>query len=265
MTRSQAWIICNSDIKIEQLQGQLKATIKLNDTAISRIQDAINRQSKLLEESKSFLDINKIARIKSILENLTSEGSVQNLYGQQPTVINLTQGVNKQISNLLTQMNDLSDRYRSLDTPFGGAIPVGFNEMLAVFPLALSIVFCYVAMTLRDTIRLRRVLSAQGIAENIRNYISNSPLWIDPKPSPGSGKILHSIIAWTVLAIPFLLFIGSIIIISFILFWMPIGGDKFPVFVAAAEFNKLSYSTFYVIGGILFGFSYSLIIKEVRK
>ena len=67
-----AWIICNSDIKIEQLQGQLKTEIKLNDTAAKQIQNAIGRQTKLLVESKSFLDTGKIGRIKNILENLTS-------------------------------------------------------------------------------------------------------------------------------------------------------------------------------------------------
>jgi hypothetical protein len=145
--RSPPWIKCNSDIRIEELQGQLNATIKLNSTTVRQIQDAINRQTKLIEESKSFLDLNKISLIKAVLGNLTSGRSVQILYGLQPTVINLTQGVNKQISNLLTQMNALSDRFKSLDTPWGLSVPVSFNEMLAVFPLALSIVFCYVAMT----------------------------------------------------------------------------------------------------------------------
>ena len=76
---------------------------------------------------------------------------------------------------------------------------------------------------------------------------------------------MHVFIAWTVLAIPALLFIGSIIMISSIWFWMSIRGDKFPAFVAATEFNKLIYSILYGIGGMLFGFSYALIIKEVRK
>lgn len=267
--RSPPWIKCNSDIRIEELQGQLNATIKLNSTTVRQIQDAINRQTKLIEESKSFLDLNKISHIKAVLGNLTSGRSVQILYGLQPTVINLTQGVNKQISNLLTQMNALSDRFKSLDTPWGMSVPVNFNEMLAVFPLALSIVFCYVAMTLRDTIRLRRVLAAKDSGnENVEKYISNSPLWIDPKPSDTKdkeGRILHAFIAWRVLAIPALLFIGSIIMISSIWFWMSIEGDKFPAFVAATEFNKLIYSILYGIGGMLFGFSYALIIKEVRK
>jgi hypothetical protein len=268
--RSQPWINCNSDIRLEELQGQLNATIRLNNTTIRHINDAISRQINLIEESKNFLDINKIGTVKAALENLTSGRSVQILYGLQPTVINLTQGVNKQISNLLIQMNALSERFKSLDTPLGGNIPVSFNEMLAVFPLALSIVFCYFALMLRDTIRLRRVIANNPADQKIREYISKSPLWIDPLwidpklSDDNTGRILHAILAWTVLAIPALLFIASVIMISFIWFWISIESDRFPAFVAAAEFNKLVYGMLYIISGILLGFCYTLIIKEVR-
>ena len=71
------------------MQGQLKATIKLNDTTIRRIQDAIESQTKLLEKSE-FWTLTRLAESRA-LENLTSGGSVQNLYEIQPTVINLTQ------------------------------------------------------------------------------------------------------------------------------------------------------------------------------
>jgi uncharacterized protein YoxC len=265
--RSTDWINCNFKIRNEELQRQLKATIKLNSTTVRQIQDAISRQTALLEESKGFLDFNKIARIKAAFENLTSGRSVKILFGLQPTVLNLTQGVNKQISNLLTQTTALSTKFKSLETPLGGNIPVSFNELLAVFPLALSIVFCYFALMLRDTIRLRTILvnttpggAVPGGAVPIKEYISKSPSWIDPKPS---GSILHHILTWTVLAMPVLLFIGSIIMISSIWSWQV--GDKFSAFAAATEFNKLIYSILYVIGGMFFGFSYILIIKEIRK
>jgi hypothetical protein len=187
----------------------------------------------------------------------------QILYGLQPTVNNLTQGVNNQIGNLLTQMNTLSDKFKSLDTPLGGSIPVSFNVLLAVFPLALSIVFCYLAMTLRDTIRLRRVLET-GTNQNAKDFVSESPLWIDPKPPKNSinDYKLHTLAAWIVLAVPALLFVGSLIIISSIWFWMPITADKFPPFAAASEFNELIYRILYVLSGILFGFSYAMIIKK---
>ena len=163
------------------MQKTLNASINLNNTVIKRIQDAISRQIELTDLSSGFLDINKVGHVKAILQNLTSVKSAQILYGLQPTVNNLTQGVNSQIGNLLTQMNTLSDKFKSLDTPLGGSIPVSFNVLLAVFPLALSIVFCYLAMTLRDTIRLRRVLET-GTNQNAKDFVSESPLWIDPKP-----------------------------------------------------------------------------------
>ena len=265
--RSQPWIKCNSDIRIEELRGQLNATVKLDNTALGRIKEAINNQIKLTQESQGFLDINKIVSIKTVLENLTSREPVRQLYGLQPSIINLTQAVNKQISILLTQTNALSEKFKSLDTPLGGNIPVGFNELLAVFPLAMSIVFCYVALMLRDTIRLRRVLVEKSNVP-VKDYISKSPLWVDPKLSDNTdkeGRILHSVLAWIVLAIPAVLFIGSVIMIYFIWSWVTVVDNKFPAFVAAEEFNKLVYGMLYGIGAIVLVLSYALIIKEVRK
>jgi len=232
------------------------------------INDAISRQIQLTRESKNFLDINKINSIKAGLENLTSGRSFQILYGFQrlyPTVNNLTQDVNTQISNLFIQMNALSEKFKSLNTPLGGNIPVSFNEMLAIFPLALSIVFCYFSLMLRDTIRLGRVIANNNplVDSQIKDYIAVSPLWIDPKRS--GKEILRVVLAWTVLAIPTLLFIASVAMISSIWSWMSIESDRFPAFSAAVEFNMLIYAILYIIGGIFLGFSYALIVREVMK
>jgi hypothetical protein len=259
--RSHDWIECNSNIRLAELQGPLNATIKLNNTTIRHINEAISRQIQLIEVSKNFLDTNKIRTIEVVLENLTSGKSAKILYGLRPTVTNLTQGVNKQISNLLIQMNALSERFKSLDTPLGGNIPVSFNEMLAIFPLALSIVFCYFSLMLRDTIRLRRVIANTPVDPKIKDYISVSPLWIDPKRS--GKEILHVVLAWTVLAIPTLLYIASVTMISSIWSWMSIESDRFPAFLAAVDFNKLIYGILYIIGGIFLVLSYALIVREV--
>jgi hypothetical protein len=82
--------------------------------------------------------------------------------------------------------------------------------MVAIFPIALAIVFCYLAKILRDTIRLRRNLEVNG-TKNVKQYLSNYPLWIDPGQVSGNvsltkirSKKLHPIMAWTVVAIVFL-------------------------------------------------------------
>jgi hypothetical protein len=83
-------------------------------------------------------------------------------------------------------------------------------------------------------------------------------------PAGQKGRTLHPIMAWTVLAIPFILFIMSVVLILSKWYSMPIKGDKFPAFVAAVDFNKLSYVVIYVISVIIFVFSYGQLIKEFR-
>ncbi len=140
---------------------------------------------------------------------------------------------------------------------------MGFNEMLAVFPLALSVVFWYLVMTLRDTIKLRKTLEKRG-TRNIKSYLAGSSLWIDPKRPPvgQKGHTLHPIMAWMVLIIPFILFIISVGLILSMWYSIPVEGDKFPAFVAAVEFNKLTYDIIYGISTVLFAFSYVRLIKE---
>jgi hypothetical protein len=264
--RTNEWINCNFNIKNEEVQGKQRATIRLNNTATSRIQGAIRTQTDLIEKSDGFLDTNKIISLRDTLANLSSTGQkpIHKIYGLEPVIRNLTQGVNDQIGNLLTQRNNLASRFKLLQTPLGGTLPLGFNEMLAVFTLALSAVFWYLAMTLRDTIRLRKTLENRSTPD-IRSYLARASFWIDPKRPPGrrKGHTLHPIMAWTALAIPFLLFIMSTALILYTWYSIPVKSDKFPAFVAAIEFNKLSYDIIYGISFILFVFAYVRIIKEI--
>ena len=72
--RSSNWINCNFNIKNENVQGTLHATVRFNDTTTKRIQLPIATQIELIDKSDGFLATGKLLSLRDTLENLSSTG-----------------------------------------------------------------------------------------------------------------------------------------------------------------------------------------------
>jgi hypothetical protein len=183
--------------------------------------------------------------------------SFQNLFQQE-----------KQIrTNINNTTKGLIIRYQNLEAPIVGKIPVGFSELIAIFPITLSITFCFCTSILLETLRLRKYMGEINNAEGASTPdISNdehisivAPAWIDP--------IKHKkdqIIAWAVLIIPSLIFCLSFILIIKVWYFMPLK-DTFPPFLAALTFNEEIYLAIYIVSFLLFGYCYWRIIREIKS
>lgn len=166
-----------------------------------------------------------------------------------------------QINN---RTGEFEKRFAQFEAPVVGKIPVGFNEMVAIFPVSLAIVFVYLVGTLRDVVLLKRLPNNNEAKE----YLSGATVWIDPNrpdSEKGSAKILQAALAWTVLSLPLALFISSIDLIYQIWNYVPVRADKFPVFIGAPDFNMSFYTGLYIFSAIAFALSYLVIGYTLQK
>jgi hypothetical protein len=174
----------------------------------------------------------------------------------------LDQDVKSQGLIVLNHTDALLKRFDVLDLPLVGKIPMGFN----VFPIALAIVYLFFITIVRDTIRLRKMLEKKPSDSNVNEYLLSVPVWLDPRrPKCQNGQTLHLVIAWTVLAVPAILFIVSTVLILYVWHQMYMSDDKFPPFMAAPDLNKFLYHILYGISSLIFIVAYVALIKEVKN
>jgi hypothetical protein len=249
----------------------------------SRIKNTTELEDRLNTESKPFfLNVNDFVRNENKLKELEKQKlftvPLNNSYNLQH---NLSQSVNfipailtysnlssRQLYNITNQidarMKDFQGRFVPFEAPVVGKVPLGFNEMVAVFPIALAIVFVFITAILRDSIRLRKNLEKSQDA-NAKSYMSTSSSWIDPGlPDYKIGQILHSIVAWIVLLTPVILFAASKALIIQVWHHLPVKFDKFPAFVAASNLNISIYSILYDVSLGIFFICYIIIIIELK-
>ena len=189
---------------------------------------------------------------------------------------NMSAPIDSQLKNDLSDQNKILkdntriflSRFNATEFPIVGKIPISFNDLVAVFPLALAVSFFYFIAILRDSIRLRKILeknSKNSKNDDIQQYLSNVPFWIDPtRPKRQVGQRLSLFMSWIVLALPGILFIISVSMILYIWDTMLIKNDIFPPFTAALDLNKFIYQILYGISSIILIISYLVLIKEVR-
>jgi hypothetical protein len=156
---------------------------------------------------------------------------------------------------------ELANRLNGMEFPFG-RIPIGPNESVAVFPIAIAVGFSIVCYFLGNTIQLRKALhewyknmdpNSQDLKKKIP-YIA--PLWIDPTHS-----INNKIIRLAILMVPFAIFISSWYLISY-------GWDKIlyedmrTTFPYNEELYKQFYQGLYIFSLIFFGYGIFTIVTK---
>jgi len=273
---------CNLNHKDKELKERVRlprsliAFAPLNSTIESTLNNAKDLQDKLIEKSRDFqLNSSNFNTVKDALKKLNDpknlsiplnnskylEDIVHNV--KTKNFINIT--ISKVLAPLDTatsQINnrtgDFEKRFDQFEAPVVGKIPVGFNEMVAIFPVSVAIVFVYLTAILREVILLKRRCT------QIRAF--NATIWVDPdRPESGWSKVLPAALAWTVLAIPLVLFILSWSLISQIWDYVPVTNAKFPVFAGASDFNKSFFTQLYTLGVISFILSYFTIAYTTAK
>jgi hypothetical protein len=276
--RSDAWINCNVLQKTQQLQKVVNTeipttTFKLNNTLITKIENTISLQDELTADSKNLLNTDYFLLIKNALENLLPQNqtgmNVQKLdpvdYKQRISFIQRTFGnVKEYIGTIHNQTdnkaNSIQNRFTQLETPITGKIPIDFNDMVAVFPVAIAVVFFFCTQILRDTIRLfNEIYNNKGRLKLTDKYVSSiAPLWIR------ENRWKEQIPAFMVLVTPVILFITSLSMIVSI--WLSVvKGDRFPPFVAAYDFNMYLYIALYSLSALLYLYCYYKILPEIRS
>lgn len=114
--------------------------------------------------------------------------------------------------------DELANQLKNIQFPFGN-IPIGLNQAIVIFPLALAAGFAIYCYLLGDTIQLRRALyesykkgeTDNDIIKDLKMKVSLiAPLWIDPNKS-----IKSNIKGWAILLVPVVIFVVSWSLISY--------------------------------------------------
>ena len=232
--RTPPWLLCNlnafihnqtsnpQNIPINNTQN-ISITFKANDrqNIIKALDNITTLQNGFIQEiqyvsvnTTVFTDFqNSLKQFKSSLNQNVRNANLSHL---QAVALNLDGYVRSQNLILSNHTNSLLKRFDLLDLPLVGKVPMGFNEMVAVFPLSLAIVYIFFITIVRDTIRLRKTLEENSTDNVVKKYLLDVPLWIDPRrPKCQNGQMLHLIVAWTVLEVPTIIFIASTILIVY--------------------------------------------------
>lgn len=273
------WLSCNLN-NFHELPPKNLPGFQLNFTEtkdfINRINNTIALHDTLLRESKNIqMNVSNYVDSRVKLKNLNgylNSNRMSSNYTLIPSVLGLSvlglsDTLKTQDKILSYNTNVFLNRFNASELPIIGRVPIGVNDIVDVFPIALAISFFYFIAILRDTIRLRRVLEkdSETKKDDIGKYLSSAPLWIDPKrPKCQTGQTLHLIMSWIVLALPGALFIASVSLILYMWDYMYIRNDAFPPFAAALNLNEYIYHILYGISSGIFIIAYIVLLKEVK-
>jgi hypothetical protein len=264
---SSSWFVCNLNF-FTNLPKINKTNIQFNSTDMTKINDTIKLQYAFLNQSKSIqMDTTDFVDFKNKLMHLYDSMKANRLERNMstPSALELSKDLRDQNKILKENTRVFLGRFNATEFPIVGKIPISFNDLVAVFPLALAISFFYFIAILRDSIRLRKILEKNSQNDDIQQYLSNVPFWIDPtRPKRQVGQRLSLFMSWIVLALPGILFIISVSLILYIWDVMFIENDVFPPFTAALNLNKFIYQILYGISSAIFIISYLVLIKEMR-
>jgi hypothetical protein len=282
---SPDWFSCNLNHKDKELKESVRfpssliAFAPLNNTIEGALNNAIHLQDTLIEKSKNFqLNTSNFDMVKDALKKLNNPKnlsiplnnskylediihSVKTKNFINITISKVLAPLDTVISQINNRTGDFEKRFDEFEAPVVGKIPVGFNEMVAIFPISVAIVFVYLTATLRDLMLLKKKCTKSA-------KLSDATIWIDPdrpKSEEGWTKIIHSALAWTVLALPAALFFSSVWLISLIWGYVPERDPRFPVFTGAPDINKTIYTILYFFGTISFVLSLLVIYYTTRK
>lgn len=169
---------------------------------------------------------------------------------------NIQTELNGQLNKMKEQEKQIETRLEQIEFPFG-KLPVGLTESIAIFPILLAIGFFVVASQLRETIQLRKNFHqlyqrkdpTKSVVDN-QQIALIAPLWIDPMDTHK-----QKLIRFTILSVPFLLFLVSCILIFY--------NWTIPGFFAYADrMNWWLYGGLYLISLVIFIYGYRQIFNE---
>lgn len=144
--------------------------------AKQKLQRGIYDEIRLLDKK-----INKLKAEKSQLN--TNLITTKNTIATLNTEIEQMQGY---IDKIAKAKEDIAKRLEKIQSPFG-SLPVGLNEAVLAFPVALAVAIVLFALVLADIIRLRKLYHQTTIlcypedGQKIEDSISVlAPAWLDP-------------------------------------------------------------------------------------
>ena len=153
---NQSWVLCNLNFF---LSLPTKVKIQFNSTDMEKMKNAVSLRDAYLDELKSvWMNTSSSDRISNILVYINNSTNAKGMYNGNaytPTTFSVQSDLIAEAKILETRMKTFLDRFNATEYPVIGKIPIGFSDMVAIFPVALSISFFYVITILRDNIRLR--------------------------------------------------------------------------------------------------------------
>jgi hypothetical protein len=256
------WSKCNYDHKASEennkKQSDIKREIKRVQDLNSEINDTkyviLSMTKPLLKKIKAdnpivpFIKINSVLIIDSSLKDLivkmrNTTQSIDNIISLH-TDKNLTNGVkiselkdetqrirngleerNTEINNKLSK---IAGMFENFVTPVG-TIPIGFQELVALFPFIISILFLFFAYSLFEGMKSKQ------IADKNDSFVVS--LLFNPHKSIKSQKLQIAL-----LLIPIFIFVGSFVVTMLIDFiYDEPSSDSDDPFRAAVDLNKSIY------------------------
>ncbi|MHC4270629.1 MAG: hypothetical protein ACYSTS_19535 [Planctomycetota bacterium] len=146
----------------------------------------------------------------------------------------------KERSDLKAKNSELTKRLSTIQSPLGN-FPVGLNDSVLLFPVAVAIGFLVCTFLFIETLCLRKAF--HKLYQNKSQVILIAPLWIDPV-NPEQNKPLRL----TILFSPIAFFAGAIVLN----FYIRTISDNL---TGAGQFNWWVYIGLYILslGGVIYG------------
>jgi hypothetical protein len=152
--------------------------------------------------------------------------------------------------------DELANQLKNIQFPFGN-IPIGLNQAIVIFPLALAAGFAICCYLLGDTIQLRKALyesykkneTDNDIIKDLKMKVSLiAPLWIDPNKS-----IKSNFKGWAILVVPVVIFVVSWSLISYGWNYI-VDEDIRTTFPYDKQWYVIFYTSLYYFSLIFFGY-----------
>jgi cell division protein FtsL len=265
------WSKCNYDHKASEINNDMLSKIKEDIKRVKDLNSGINETKyKILSMTKPLLKIvkadNSYVPFIKIDGSIISDSSLKELVVRMRnatqsiesilslhTNTNLTNGV--QISGLrddiggikngleerATEINNklqkVSAMFENFETPVG-TIPIGFQELVALFPFIISILFLFFAYSLSDGMKSKQISDKKG------SFAAS--LLFNPNQKVKTQKLQIAL-----LLIPIFIFVSSLIVTMLIDFvYDQASLDSDDPFRAAVDLNKLIYVVMSVLASI---------------
>jgi hypothetical protein len=270
------WSKCNYDYKSSLENKIVNSSINHMQKRIRDLHSAINdTKNKILSMTKPllkkikdntssvpFIRINDILISDSSLKDLilrmkNSTQKIQNIlslstdknltnYGEIPKLRDNEEEIRTSLGDRETEINNkvlkVSSMFENFQTPVG-TIPIGFQELVALFPFIISILFLFFAYSLFEA------MNSKSVPKKKESFIVS--LLFDPYKAKKSQKLQIAL-----LLIPISVFVGSLIVTMLIDFaYDEPSSDTDDPFRAAVDLNKLIYVIMSILALILILFS----------